>query len=73
MKTIIAFSRFLETSVSFYDAKDKKRIFSFLDTKIKSVDEDPDKHWITTCSYYLIQTKYFLCRYTTGRTNALDL
>jgi len=30
-----------------------------LDTKIKSVEEDPDKRWITTWNDYLVRMKYF--------------
>ena len=33
---------------------------TFLDTKIKSNDTDPDKKWITTWNDYLLRIKYFL-------------
>jgi pimeloyl-ACP methyl ester carboxylesterase len=33
---------------SFYEIKTKEQVLEFLDTKIKSYNEDPDKRWITT-------------------------
>jgi len=59
LKVIIAFSKFLDQSVSFYQIREKSQIFSFLDTKIKSIEEDPDKRWITTWNDYLVRIKYF--------------
>lgn len=59
LKAIIGYSKFLDPSVSFYQIKDKSQIFSFLDTKIKSIEEDPDKRWITTWNDYLVRLKYF--------------
>ena len=32
---------------------------SFLDTKIKDVQEDPEKKWITTWNYYLLRLRIF--------------
>jgi hypothetical protein len=39
--------------------KCKIQITSFLDSKIKAVEQDPDKRWITTWNDYLGRIKYF--------------
>jgi hypothetical protein len=39
--------KFLGPNNTFYDIKHKERITSFLDTKIKSIEQDPEKKWIT--------------------------
>jgi hypothetical protein len=47
LKVAIAFSKYLGTNTTFYDIKNKEQILAFLDTKVKSSQEDPDKKWIT--------------------------
>ena len=42
LKVVIAFANFLGKDSSFYDIKRKEQVFAFLDTKIKSNEEDPD-------------------------------
>ena len=42
LEAIMAYSKFLGPSISFYQIKGESKIFSYLDTKIKSI-EDPDK------------------------------
>jgi hypothetical protein len=59
LKMVIAFAFFIGKDIIFYDIKDKEQISSFLDTKIRSQEEDPDKRWITTWNYYLIHLKRF--------------
>ena len=59
LKTIIYYGRFLGNSISFNEVKNKTQIISFLDTKFKTTEEDPDKRWITTCNDYLGRIKYF--------------
>ena len=46
--------------VTFYEIKKKEQIIAFLDTKIKSSEQDPDKKWITTWNHYLHRIKLFL-------------
>ena len=46
LKAVIAFANFLGTDTTFLDVQLKEQITSFLDTKIKNVQEDPDKKWI---------------------------
>ena len=48
LKTIIAFGKFLEQTVSFPSITKRDQIMAFLDTKIKNSQVDPDKKWITT-------------------------
>src|SRR5215208_3042175 len=59
LKTNMAFAQFLGPDVTFYDVKRKEQITKFLDTKIKSIEEDPDRKWITTWNDYLNDIKYF--------------
>ncbi len=59
LKTNLAFAEFLGPDVSFHDVTKRDRILSFLDSKIKSIEEDPDKKWITTWNDYLSDIKYF--------------
>src|SRR5215212_4263542 len=59
LKTNMAFAIFLGTDVTFYYVKRKEEITAFLDTKIKSTVEDPDRKWITTWNDYLNDIKYF--------------
>jgi hypothetical protein len=40
LKTNMAFAIFLGPDITFYDIKRKEQITAFLDTKIKSVEED---------------------------------
>ena len=59
LKQIIGFAKFLGSQKTFYDIKLKEEIVDFLNTKIKDVNEDPDKKWITTWNDYLWRLKYF--------------
>jgi integrase/recombinase XerD len=59
LKMVIAFAFFMGKDASFYDVKSKDQIYSFLDTKVKSQEDDPDKRWITTWNYYLVHLKRF--------------
>jgi integrase/recombinase XerD len=59
LKALIVYSKFLGPSVSFYEIENKNQVISFLDTKIKNSEDDPDKRWITTWNDYLVRIKYF--------------
>jgi hypothetical protein len=49
LKTVIAFGKFLEPSVFYQSITKRDQVVSFLDTKIKNIQTDPDKRWwITT-------------------------
>jgi hypothetical protein len=56
---VSAFCHFLGKDKCFYDIKNKGPILEFLDTKIKPLDQDPDKRWITTWNNYLNRQKLF--------------
>ncbi|HEY9385868.1 MAG TPA: hypothetical protein VIP70_02420, partial [Nitrososphaeraceae archaeon] len=59
LKVVIALACFLGTSTTFYDIKNREQITTFLDTKVKSREEDPDKKWITTWNHYLNRVRLF--------------
>jgi integrase/recombinase XerD len=60
LKTVISFARHLGNGTNFYDIQRKEQIISFLDTKVKSNDVDPDRKWITTWNDYLGRIKFFM-------------
>jgi hypothetical protein len=60
LKMVIALAKYLGPNCTFYDLRRPEQIIPFLDTKIKSEEEDPDKRWITTRNYYLVHIKLFL-------------
>ena len=60
LKAVCNFANYLGQNVNFEDVNNTSQILSFLDTKIKSQDEDPDKKWITTWNDYLHRIKHFL-------------
>jgi site-specific recombinase XerD len=62
LKAIVNFAQWLygyDASMSFSDVKKKDIILLYLDTKIKSKDDDPDGKWITTWNDYLNRIKAF--------------
>jgi hypothetical protein len=62
LKMIIAFAFFIGKDVTLYNIKSKEQICSFLDTKIKNQEEDPDKRW--TRNYYLVHLeRFFRCKF----------
>jgi hypothetical protein len=60
LKAVCNFANFLGQNTNFEDIKSTNQILSFLNTKIKSQDEGPDKKWITTWNDYLHRIKHFL-------------
>ena len=60
LKTVISFAKWLGNNTTLYEITRKEQIISFLDTKIKSSDKDPDKRWITTWNDYLGRIKFFV-------------
>jgi hypothetical protein len=60
LKAIISFSRHLESSVRFQHIDTNREILFFLNSKIKSKEEDPEQKWITTWNDYVHRIKHFL-------------
>lgn len=48
LKVVIAFGNFIGKDNSFLDINKKEQIVEFINTKVKSYGEDPDKRRITT-------------------------
>jgi hypothetical protein len=48
LKAVIAFAKFLGSDTTFYQISSKAQVLKFLDTKIRSDSNDPEKRWITT-------------------------
>ena len=72
LKAAIAFARFLGPDITFYEINKKEQIIVFLDTKIKSSEQDPDKKWITTWNHYLHRIKLFMRWLYNQRGKQLD-
>ena len=60
LKAIIAFAQFIGPDMSFYAITKRETITAFLDTKIKGIEQDPEKRWITTWNHYLGRIKLFI-------------
>jgi hypothetical protein len=59
LKVVISFANFVDHNVSFVCINTCKEILSFLDSKIKSKQEDSDQKWITTWNDYMHRIKHF--------------
>lgn len=76
LKIMIYFARFLESGTDFYQVQKRQQILSFLDTRIKDAQTDPDKKWIRTWNDYLQRIKYFfrwLYNYKVNEDKGLDI
>ena len=76
LKALTAFAHFLGPSISFLDIKENNLIISFLDSKLKAAEDDPDKKSLVTWNDYLGRLKYFMrwlhnCRTEDGKENNL--
>lgn len=59
IKALINLARFFGKNLEFTQISKKEVILSFLDSKIKSKEEDPDGKWMRTWNDYLQRIKYF--------------
>jgi integrase/recombinase XerD len=59
LQVIIAFANFLGAHVPFYNIERKEQVLAFLDTKKKSIEQDPDQRCITTWNHNLTRIKQF--------------
>jgi hypothetical protein len=60
LKAIISFAKYLGPSVTFGNINSSQDILSFLGTKMKTMEVDPDQKCITTWTDYLRRIKHFL-------------
>jgi len=63
LKAIMNFANHIDTNATFLDIQRKEQVIKFLDTKAKSITEDPEGRWVTTLNHYLSHLKYFLDGY----------
>ena len=59
LKIMIYFARSLGPATDLHSIQKKEQVVSFLDTRIKGPEIDPDKRWIRTWNDYLQRIKYF--------------
>jgi hypothetical protein len=76
LKALTAFAHLLCPSTSFLDIKQNDLIISFLDSKLKGIEDDPDRKSIVTWNDYLGRIKYFIrwlynCRTKDRKQNGL--
>ena len=60
LKAVLNFADFVGEKVSFTEINKSEEILSFLNTKIRSEEDDPEKKSITTWNDYLHRIKHFL-------------
>ena len=65
LKTNLAFANFLGADISFYDIDKRDQLYILFRT-IKSIEDDPDKKWITTWNDYLSDIEYLMRWLHTG-------
>ncbi len=58
LKIVLSLTNSTNQNLSLDDVK-RPEIIQFLDSKIKSTEQDPDRKWITTWNVYLNHLKYF--------------
>jgi len=59
IKALINMAKFFGKNLEFTQISKKEEILSFLNTKIKTKEEDPDGKWMRTWNDYLQRIKYF--------------
>lgn len=59
LKVVMSYAYYLGPETSFHEIDKRDEILSFLDTKKRAIEGDPDKKWITTWNYYLNRLKLF--------------
>ena len=72
LKTLMAFDKFIGSNTTFHGIKKREQVIAFLDTKIKSKDEDPERRWITTWNDYLGDIKFFFRWLHNQRIRSVD-
>jgi integrase/recombinase XerD len=76
LKVIMSYANYLGPEISFHDRNKVEQILSFLDTKKKEAENDPERRWITTWNYYLNRLKLFfrwLYNRNTSKSGEIDM
>lgn len=60
LKVILSYVNYLGKDISLSNIKKCDSILSFLETKKKNKDLDPDQKWISTWNHYFHRIKHFL-------------
>jgi hypothetical protein len=60
LKVLSTFAHSLGPNISFLDMKENDPIISFLDSKLKDIENDPDRTSLVTWNDYLGRIKYFM-------------
>ena len=76
LKALTTFAHSLGPNISFLDIKENDPIISFLDSKLKDIENDPDRTSLVTWNDYLGRIKYFMrwlynCRIRDSKENGL--
>jgi hypothetical protein len=72
LKALLSFAQFIN-SKSLGEIENKDDILTFLQSKIKDKDLDPDQKWITTYNDYLHRLKHFVrWMYNRGNSASMD-
>jgi hypothetical protein len=75
LKVVMSYADYLGPQITFHEINKNEDILSFLDTKKKDPEKDPEKKWITTWNYYLNRLKLFfrwLYNRSTNRSGEFD-
>ena len=59
LKAVISFANYVDPETSFHGTASRQTVISFLDSKRKSVDIDPEIRKITTRNHYLTRLRLF--------------
>ena len=74
LKVVMSYADYLGPEITFHNINSKDQILSFLDTKKKDAEKDPERKWITTWNYYLNRLKlFFRWLYNQDRINSDEL
>ena len=59
LKTILYFAIYIAPTINLNEISDEELILSFLDSKKKTKEEDPDEKWKSTWNHYFHRIKHF--------------
>jgi hypothetical protein len=59
LKVVISFTKSIGPNSILAEITSRQPVQAFLDSKVRSIEDDPDCRWITTWNDYLSRLKYF--------------